>query len=233
MPSLIAIRHVPFEDLDGFTAPLAARGFRVAYRDAPVEDMTSPDLLAADLLVVLGGPIGAYDDARYPFLAAELTAIEKRLRQKRPVLGVCLGAQLMARALGARVYPGRKELGWAALDLTEAGRVSPLRFIAAGTKVLHWHGDTFDVPAGAADLGATTATPHQAFSWQRHGLGLQFHLEVTAQGLERWYVGHALEIATTPGASLAGLRADSAACASRLAPQAAAALSAWLDGIAG
>ncbi len=232
MPNLIAIRHVPFEDLDGFAAPLTARGLSVAYRDASVEDLTSPDLLAADVLVVLGGPIGAYDDALYPFLAAELAVIEKRLTQKRPVLGICLGAQLMARALGARVYPGRKELGWATVNLTEAGRASPLRLID-GLKVLHWHGDTFDLPAGAAHLAATDATPHQAFSWERHGLGLQFHLEVTARGLERWYVGHALEIATTPGVRLAGLRADSAACASRLAPQAAAALSAWLDGMAG
>jgi len=233
MKSLIAIRHVPFEDLDSFAAPLAARGYAISYREAPVDDLAAADLAAADLLVVLGGPIGAYEDALYPFLTAELTLIERRLKEGRPVLGICLGAQLMARALGARVYPGKKELGWAPLQLTAAARSSPLRFIEPGMKVLHWHGDTFDLPAGADHLAATERTPHQAFAVGRHALALQFHIEASAAGLERWYVGHALEIATTPAVSLARLRADGALCAPRLAPPASAALNSWLDGIAG
>lgn len=233
MKRLVAIRHVPFEDLDSFTAPLQARGYSIAYRDAPVDDLATLDLAAADLLVVLGGPIGAYEDALYPFLIAELALIEKRLKEGRPVLGICLGAQLMARALGARVYPGKKELGWAPLQLTDAGRRSPLRFIDPAMKALHWHGDTFDLPSGADHLAATERTPHQAFAFSRHALALQFHIEVSAPGLERWYVGHALEIATTQGVSLAGLREDAALCAPRLAPQAHAALNTWLDGLVG
>ena len=229
MPSLIAIRHVAFEDLDGFAAPLAARGFSIGYRDAPVDDLGAPELAAADLVVVLGGPIGAYEEALYPFLAREIRLIEARLAAGRPVLGICLGAQLMARALGARVYPGQKELGWAPLDLTAAGQASPLRFIAPETKVLHWHGDTFDMPAGAERLAATARTPNQAFAYQRHALGLQFHLEATAPGLERWYVGHTVEIAATPGASVAGLRADAEHLAPILAPRAKAVLESWLD----
>jgi len=233
MKNLVAIRHVPFEDLDLFAAPLKARGYAISYREAPVDDLAAPDLFAADLLVVLGGPIGAYEEVLYSFLKPELALIDKRLQQGRPVLGICLGAQLMARALGARVYPGKKELGWAPLELTEAGRRSPLRFIAPAMKVLHWHGDTFDLPAGAAHLAATERTPHQAFALGRHALGLQFHIEASAPGLERWYVGHALEIATTPGVSLANLRADAALCAPRLAASAQAALNSWLDGIDG
>jgi GMP synthase (glutamine-hydrolysing) len=231
--SLVAIRHVPFEDLDSFAAPLEARGYSIAYREAPVDDLAAPDLAAADLLVVLGGPIGAYEDALYPFLKVELALIERRLKENRPVLGICLGAQLMARALGARVYPGKKELGWAALELTDAGRRSPLRLIEPSAKVLHWHGDTFDLPSGADHLAATERTPHQAFGYSRHALALQFHVEATAPGLERWYVGHALEIAMTPGVSLAALRDDAALCAPRLAPQARAALNTWLDGVNG
>jgi len=231
MPSLIAIRHVPFEDLDSFAAPLAARGYTISYREAPVDDLTGLDLAAADLLVVLGGPIGAYEESLYPFLKRELALIEQRLKAKRPVLGICLGAQLIARAAGARVYPGKKELGWAPLALTEAGKKSPLRFISPEAKVLHWHGDTFDLPPGATHLAQTAATPHQAFALGDHALGLQFHIEASAAGLERWYVGHALEIATTPGVSLAGLRADAAIAAPALAPQARAVLEAWLDGI--
>lgn len=233
MKSLIAIRHVPFEDLDSFAASFAARGYAISYREAPVDDLAEPDLATADLLVVLGGPIGAYEEGLYPFLAPELALIERRLRQARSVLGICLGAQLMARALGARVYPGKKELGWAPLDLTEAGRRSSLRFIAPAMKVLHWHGDTFDLPAGAEHLAATERTPHQAFALGHHALGLQFHIEASAAGLERWYVGHALEIATTPGVSLARLRQDSLICAPLLAAGAQAALNSWLDGIDG
>jgi len=229
VPSLIAIRHVAFEDLDGFAAPFAARGYSIAYREAPLDDLTAPELLAADLVVVLGGPIGAYEDALYPFLAAELRLIEARLKAGRAVLGICLGAQLMARALGERVYPGQKELGWAPLDLTKAGSASPLRFIASGMKVLHWHGDTFDMPAGALHLAATPLTPHQAFAYQRHALALQFHIEATAAGLERWYVGHAVEIAATPGASVAALREAAAHHTALLAPHGKAVLESWLD----
>jgi GMP synthase (glutamine-hydrolysing) len=231
MPSLIAIRHVPFEDLDSFAAPLTARGYTISYREAPVDDLDALDLAPADLLVVLGGPIGAYEEALYPFLNRELALIEQRLKAKRPVLGICLGAQLIARAAGARVYPGKKELGWAPLALTDAGKNSPVRHIGPAAKVLHWHGDTFDLPPGAAHLAQTLATPHQAFALGHHALGLQFHIEASAEGLERWYVGHALEIATTPGVSLAALRADAATAAPALAPQARAALEAWLDGI--
>lgn len=233
MSNLVAIRHVPFEDLDSFAAPLEARGYRISYRDAPVDDLTAPEIAAADLLVVLGGPIGAYEEALYPFLTRELALIEARLEAARPTLGICLGAQLMARALGARVYPGKKELGWAALDLTEVGRRSPLRFIEPTAKVLHWHGDTFDLPADADLLASTALTPHQAFAIGQQALALQFHIEASAQGLERWYVGHALEIATTAGVALAGLRAAAAIAAPALAPQARAALDAWLDEIAG
>jgi GMP synthase (glutamine-hydrolysing) len=139
----------------------------------------------------------------------------------------------MARALGARVYPaGLKEIGWAPLDLTAAGRDSCLGRLAPGTPVLHWHGDTFDLPAGAVHLAATPPCRNQAFGWERHGLALQFHLETTARGLERWYVGHAAEIAATPGVSVPELRAQAARHAAALLPQARACLAAWLDGSA-
>lgn len=230
-PRLVALRHVAFEDLDGFAAPLAGRGYSISYREAPVDDLAAPDLVEADLLVVLGGPISAYDDALYPFLNAELRLIETRLKEGRPVLGICLGAQLMARVLGARVYPGQRELGWSALRLSDAGRRSPLRFVEPPTKVLHWHGDTFDLPPGTLHLAATERTPNQAFAFERHGLALQFHIEVTAHGLERWYVGHALEIAATPGVGLALLRAESARLAPLLAPQALKVFEAWLGGL--
>jgi len=232
MPHAIAIRHVAFEDLGSFAALLQRRGWSFDYRDATVDDLGASELDAADLLVVLGGPIGAYEEEAYPFLAGELRLIERRLGAGRPVLGICLGAQLMARALGARVYPGDgKELGWSPLQLSDAGRRSCLAPLE-GTAVLHWHGDTFELPERALHLAATPRYYNQAFAFGRHGLALQFHPEVTAPGLERWYVGHALEIAGLLHTTVAGLRLAGQRNAPLLAPRAALCFERWLGSIA-
>jgi GMP synthase (glutamine-hydrolysing) len=232
MRRAIAIRHVAFEDLGSLAAVLQRCGFALAYRDATVDDLAAADIVDCDLLVVLGGPIGAYEEEPYAFLRDELRAIETRLRAGKPVLGICLGSQLMALALGARVYPGTgKEIGWSKLALTEAGRRSCLAPLGDGTPVLHWHGDTFDLPKGATHLASTERYRHQAFAWERHGLALQFHIEVTAPGLERWYIGHACEIAATPGLSVPVLRAQAEHWAPGLAPVAARCLEVWLDGL--
>ncbi len=123
--------------------------------------------------------------------------IEKRIAAGLPTLGICLGAQLIARALGARVYPaGHTELGWTPLTLTDAGRASPVRHLdGALTSMLHWHGDTFDLPAGATRLASTPACENQAFAWGEHVLGLQCHPEIRADRFEPWLIGNAGEIA--------------------------------------
>ena len=229
----VAIRHVPFEDLGILEGLLAARGFTIAYCEAGVDDVAAVHPVAPDLLVVLGGPIGAYEETAYPFVLDEVRLLERRLAAGRPTLGICLGAQLMARALGARVYPGgRKEIGWGPLTLTEAGRLSPLRFLAPeDTAVLHWHGDTFDLPAGATLLASTEPYERQAFAWGGHGLALQFHCEVTARGLERWFIGHACEIAGMPDIAVPHLRGDSARWAPILGPLGRKTFDAWLDAL--
>ncbi len=205
-PRAVIIRHVAFEDLGSFAEPLAEGGWRIEYIEAGMDGFDPA--ADAELLVVLGGPIGAGNDGEYPFLADEVRLIERRLAMDRPTLGICLGAQLMARALGARVYgAGRKEIGWGPLSLSEAGTASPLALLAPRhASVLHWHGDTFDLPRGALHLASTEVCENQAFGWGERALALQFHPEVTAAGLERWFIGHTLEIETTPDISVAQLR---------------------------
>lgn len=227
--SLTAIRHVPFEDLGSFAPLLTNAEFALTYLDAPTGDWAELDPLKPDLLVVLGGPIGAYEERAYPFLRAELALLERRLAARRPVLGICLGAQLLARALGARVFRGeRKEIGWSPLALTEAGRASSLRRLdGAHTPVLHWHGDTFDLPDGARLLASTELYAHQAFAWGDCALGLQFHPEVTARGLESWYVGHAAELAAI-GVAVESLRLESEQYAPLLQAYAEMFLHGWL-----
>lgn len=227
----LAIRHVAFEDLGSLGETLRRRGFEISYLEAGVDDLLGRDAAADDLVVVLGGPIGAYETENYPFLVPEIAFIERRLKVARPVICICLGAQLMARALGARVYPGAaKEIGWSPLSLTAAGAASPLRHLALErTEVLHWHGDTFDLPPGAELLASTALYRHQAFAIGSHALALQFHAEVTAIGLERWFIGHAVEIAGVAGLTVPKLRAETARVAERLAAQGPLCFGAWLD----
>ncbi|AME28095.1 MULTISPECIES: glutamine amidotransferase [Burkholderiaceae] len=194
MKSVIAIRHVHFEDLGTIEPLLAERGYAVRYIDAAIEDLTMIDPIEPALLVFLGGPIGAFDDAIYPFLVNELELVRRRLEAQLPTLGICLGAQLMARVMGAKVEPmGLKEIGFSALTLTEAGGSSALAEIGS-TPVLHWHGDQFEIPREAARLAASTVCANQAFLIDDFALGLQFHLEADLVMIENWLVGHASEL---------------------------------------
>ncbi|EGD01890.1 glutamine amidotransferase, partial [Burkholderia sp. TJI49] len=159
--------------------------------------------------------------------------VKQRIDAGLPILGICLGAQFIARALGARVYPAaQKELGWAPLSLTDAGRASPLRHLdGAATSMLHWHGDTFDLPGGAIHLAATPACRHQAFAWGQHVLALQCHPEILADHFEPWLIGNAGEIASTPGIDACRLRADTAQYGPALEAAARTMFGEWLDSV--
>jgi GMP synthase (glutamine-hydrolysing) len=226
----IAIRHVPFEDLGTLSTALHQWDYQVTYLEAGLDRLNTLDPLSPDMLVVLGGPIGAYDTEDYPFLNEEKRLLSTRLQADLPTLGICLGAQLMASALNARVYPSTPEIGWSPIELSEAGKQSFLNYLAPErTSVLHWHGDTFDLPDGATHLASTPACQNQAFAWGNYGLALQFHPEVTAANLERWFIGHARQIGTNPELSVTGLRQDTARYAPTLEAQAPYLWQAWLE----
>ena len=180
----LAVRHVAFENL-GLLGPLiSARGYDIRYHDAGIEPFAADGLIAPDLVVVLGGPIGVYEQNTYPFIGHEIAAVAARLASNKPMLGICLGAQMMAAALGARVAPGPvKEIGYAPLTLTEAGRASALQSLGT-SPVLHWHGDNCELPAGCTLLASTAHCPVQAFARTREQLALQFHLETEPARLE-------------------------------------------------
>jgi len=228
----LAVRHVAFEDLGLLDALLAERGYRIRWLEAGVDAIDASLAVAPDLVVVLGGPIGVYETAAYPFIAGEIAALAARLKAGKPVLGVCLGAQLMAAALGARVEPGPvKEIGWAPLSLTEAGRHSVLAPLAA-TPVLHWHGDNCELPAGCERLASTGLCPVQAFARTPLQLALQFHLETEPARFEAWLVGHTVELGKA-GIDPRALRAQARALGPATCEVGRKVLAAWLDGAVG
>jgi GMP synthase (glutamine-hydrolysing) len=207
MKNAVAIYHVAFEDAGTLGPVLEERGVDLTYLQAGRDDL-SP-VLDADLVVVLGGPIGIYEIERYPFLKDELALIENVVKKGTPVVGICLGAQALAAVLAARVYPGPQvELGWDPLTLTDEGKASPLG-VLEGLHILNWHGDTFDLPAGATRLASTMLTPNQAFSYDPNVLALQFHVELPERDMERWLIGHTLELAKN-NVDLAQMRAETA-----------------------
>ncbi|TAM07625.1 MAG: glutamine amidotransferase [Paraburkholderia sp.] len=229
---VLAVRHVYFEDLGSFERVLGERGRPVRYVDVGFARVGALNPVAASLMVILGGPINACDDARYPTLAALAALIEKRIHAGLPTLGICLGAQLIARVLGARVYRAAEaEIGWTPLTLTDAGRASPLRHLdGAATSMLHWHGDTFDLPAGATRLALTPHCENQAFAWGNHVLGLQCHPEVRADRFEPWLIGHSAEI-DHAGVDVNALRAQTAQHGPHLEQQASRMFGDWLDAV--
>lgn len=222
----IVIQHLAFEDLGSFAPVLREQGWTWRCLQAGVDDLEAAR--DADLLIVLGGPIGVYETDAYPFLHDEIALLRERLAAQHPTLGICLGSQLMAAALGARVYPGgRKEIGWSPLQLTTAGQTSCLRHLA-DVPVLHWHGDTFDLPSGSTHLASSAVYAHQAFAVGTHALALQCHPEAQLQDFERWLIGHACELASAQ-LDVPTLRSAAQAHAPTLAAAAARMLRDWLN----
>ncbi len=189
------LQHVSFEGLGCIEEWANERGHALSLTRL-YADAAFPALGEIDWLIVLGGPMGVYDEADYPWLKEEKTFIGEAIRQAKVVVGICLGAQLIAEVLGAKVYPnGQKEIGWFPVQLTAtAGEQALFQAFPAEMTVFHWHGDAFDLPPGATLLASSAVCRNQAFRYGHYVLGLQFHLEVTHQSLREMirHEGHEL-----------------------------------------
>ncbi|HUN79141.1 MAG TPA: gamma-glutamyl-gamma-aminobutyrate hydrolase family protein [Solirubrobacteraceae bacterium] len=183
-----AIQHVPFEGPGAIAREAARRGIAL-HPCRPYAGDALPDPAMLGGLVVMGGPMGVSDTAAHPWLADELELIRAVVQSGIPLLGVCLGAQLLAAALGAGVYPGpAAEIGPGSVTLTPEGRADPVLGAAGAAElpVVHWHGETFDLPIGALRLASSALYPNQAFRAGDCAYGLQFHVEVDRALAEGW-----------------------------------------------
>lgn len=196
----MVLQHVECEHLGVFEGLLIQRD--VSYRYVKLyEGESIPDLGPYSGVVLLGGPMNVYEEKEYPFLRQEDSLIKSALRRGMPLLGVCLGAQLIAKAAGARVYRGRqKEIGWYTLYLTpEAGLDRLFSGLNAEMTVFQWHGDTFDIPEGGVRLAGSSLFPNQAFLVGAAAYGLQFHVEVSAEMVRDWTERYGDELAALSG----------------------------------
>lgn len=226
----IILQHVLAEDAGLLTPILHDYGYSVTMIETPIHSVTTTQALDADLLIALGGPIGVEDRDLHPYLHDELDALGTRMADNAPTLGICLGAQLMAHALGADVTStGRAEIGYGPLTLTPEGHHSPLAALG-DTPVLHWHGDQFAIPTGATRLAETPGYPNQAFAHGPNILALQFHLEVDPTTIERWIISNANELALH-SIHPTTLRRDAASHGAALATAGTQVFTTWLDGL--
>jgi GMP synthase-like glutamine amidotransferase len=207
------LQHVPFEDIGGMADWLAGQGAEIGYTRF-YENNALPDPAGLDLVIAMGGPMSVNDEAELPWLVAEKAFVRAVEACGVPMLGVCLGAQLIANALGARVYRNPvKEIGWFPVRAEEVA--ADVFHFPAEARVFHWHGETFDLPAGAVRLARSAVCENQAFQLGRNVVGLQFHLETTPESaadmlehgrdelVDAPYIQHSATVLAEPAATYA------------------------------
>lgn len=193
------LQHVPFEGLGSIENWIYERNHQLTVTRV-YEDADFPAMEDFDWLIIIGGPMNIYEDEQYPWLKDERQFIKKTIQAGKIVLGICLGAQFIADALEAKVFPNtHKEIGWFPIELTDEGRASSLlREFPKKFQVFHWHGDTFPLPQGAIPLAKSQACEQQAFLYQERVLALQFHLETTRHSAEQLITNCQNELVDAP-----------------------------------
>ncbi len=185
----LIIRHVPHESAGTIESFLVQHKISFEYLNAYDGAKVPHDLNPYQALIVMGGPMNVDETREFPFLADEVTLIQNTIKNKKPVIGVCLGAQLMAKALGAKVYKGhKKEIGWFPIEWSKDAALDPVfnNISKTAKTVFHWHGDTFDLPNGAVRLASSKEYPNQLFKYGNSAYAFQFHVEVTADMARDW-----------------------------------------------
>jgi len=200
MKEVLVFQHDPFEDLGFFSEVLEKQ--RTVYRVLRLfhGEMPAEDWERIGALIILGGPMSVNDEEEYPFLRWEKRIIRAAIDEAVPVVGICLGAQLIAATLGTLVYHGRvKEIGWSPISITPHGQVdSLLGYLPENATVFQWHGDGFELPAGAIRLASSVNYKNQAFRVGKNIYALQFHLEVTPPMIARWIDERSKDLALAP-----------------------------------
>ncbi len=199
MPHVTCFQHIDCEDPGSLLDILKAKEVRVDVLK-PFQGQPVPGHLG-DGLIVLGGPMGVYEENQFPWMTAELDAIRKCLDSSLPVLGICLGSQMLSHAAGGRVYKGpSQEVGWYPITLTDQGHLDPLLLgLPREFNAFHWHGDTFTLPTQASLLAGSAAYPHQIFRVGTNAYGFQCHLEVTEEMVKSWMAVYAKELTPQGG----------------------------------
>lgn len=226
-----AIQHIGYETLGSFEPVLESRGFDVRYFCSRTVDYKALFADDPELLVVLGGPMSVYDTERHPWVHDEKNFVTDRIEAEKPLFGICFGAQMIARALGADVYAGPqgKEIGWSPITVNQDGLKTPLRHLNGElTNMLHWHGDTFDLPDGAILLASSDHYKKQAYSYDDYIFCLQCHPEVTQDKLRLWYAS-AIQDVLEVNKTVAQLRSDEEKFLTRLTQQSQLFMNEWLD----
>jgi GMP synthase (glutamine-hydrolysing) len=207
MRKLLVYQHVPFEPLGTLDRQFRDAGFRIRYVNFHRDPDAQPSVARYHGLIVLGGPMSADQIERHPHLAFERESIRAAVHLGMPVLGICLGAQLIAASLGARTFKHTAaEIGWFDVSPTAEGRHDPLiRHFGASEKIFQWHTDSFNLPAGATLLARSELCEHQAFRFGEMVYGLQFHLETDEPLIRRWLKTphHQRELAALGGSGYA------------------------------
>ncbi len=185
---ILVFQHVPYEPLGTLDPILRKAGFRIRYVNFGRDPKARPSLRGYVGLIVLGGPMNVDDVADHPHLATEIELMAEANERGMQVLGICLGAQLLARALGAEVEAApQKEIGWYDVELSPDGQADPvIGEFEPVQRIFQWHGDRFGLPDGAVSLARSAVCEHQAFRFGDHAYGFQFHLEVDQALIERW-----------------------------------------------